>query len=101
MIPRHQAPKGVSDIQVVWYFTKNRVNPTVISPFLCTIASIFRRLEPIENQGDFDIKEQYNNYLLHISELAYHGVIIPPIVCQKNNVKIETPLMRFTRVTFG
>jgi hypothetical protein len=103
VIPRHQVPKVNSDIWVVWNLTKNGVKATLLSPylFLCTIASLCRRLEPGDDQRDFDIKEQYHNYLLHVSERAYHGVIIPPRVCQDNNVELATPLMRFTRVHFG
>jgi hypothetical protein len=103
VIPRHQVPKGNSDIRVFWNLTKNGVNATLLSPsfLLCTIASLCRRLEPGDDQGDFDIKEQYHNYLLHVSERAYHGVIIPPRVCQDKNVELATPLVRFTRVPFG
>jgi hypothetical protein len=87
VIPRHQVPNGAQDIRLVWNLTKNGVNATVLSPyfFVCTIASLCRRLEPGDDQGDFDIKEQYHNYLLHVSQCAYHGVIIPPRVCQDNN----------------
>ena len=103
MITRHQLPKGVSDVQVVWNLMKNGVNPTVLSPyfFLCTITSLCRRLNSGDNQGDFDIKEQYHNYLLHISERAYHGVIIPSRVCKNKNFELATPLICFTRVPFG
>ena len=103
VIYRHQVPKGVPDIQVVCNLTKNGVNPTVLSPyfFLCIITSLCRRLDPGYDQGYFDIKEQYHNYLLHINESVYHGVIIPPRVCQKKNVELATPLMCFTRVPFG
>jgi hypothetical protein len=103
VIPRHQLPKGASDIQVVWNLTKNGVNATVLSPyfFLCTSTSLCRRLEPGDDEGDFDIKDQYHKYLLHVSECAYHGVIIPPRVCQDKNVELATHLTRFTRVPFG
>jgi hypothetical protein len=88
VIPRHQVPKGASDIQVLSNLTKNGVNTTVLSPhfFVCTITSLCRRLEPGDDQGDFDIKEQYHNYILHVSERAYHGVSIPPRVWQDKNV---------------
>jgi hypothetical protein len=100
---RHQVYKGASYIRVVWNLTKNGVNAKVLSPyfFLCTIASLCRQLEPADDQGDFDIKEKYHNYLLHVIERAYHGVIIPPRVCQDKNVELATPLMCFTRVPFG
>jgi hypothetical protein len=103
VIPRHQVTKGNSNIRVVWNLTKNGVNATVLSPyfFLCTIASLCRLLEHEDDQGDFDIKEQYHNYLLHVSERAYHGVIIPPRVWQDKNVELSTHLMRFTRFPFG
>ena len=103
VIPRHQVIKGVLDIRVVWNMMKNGVNHIVLSPyfFLCTIVSLCRRLKPGDYQGDSDIKEQYHNCLLHISQRAYHGVIVPPRVCQNNNVKLATHLMRFTRVPFG
>ena len=82
MIPGQQVPKVVSDIGVVLNITKNGVNPTFLSPyfFLCTTASLFGRLKLVDDQGDFYIKEQCHNYLLHIIERAYHGVIIPPRV---------------------
>jgi hypothetical protein len=97
VIPIQQVTKGASDISAVWNLTKNGVNATVLSPyfFLCTIVSLCRRLDPGDDQGDFDIKYQYHNYIVH------HGVIIPPRVCQDKNVELEIPLMRFTRVPFG
>ena len=70
----------------MWNLTKNGVNPKVLYTFLCTTVSLFRLLEPGDNQGYFDIKEKHNNYLLHIIECAYPGVIIPPGLCQNKNV---------------
>jgi hypothetical protein len=103
VIPRHQVPKSASDLRVVWNITKNGVNATVCSPYflLCTIASLCRRLDPVDDQGDFEIKEHYHNYLLHISDRAYNGVVIPPRVCQDKKFELSTPLMRLTRVPFG
>ena len=51
VIPRHQVPKDVSDILVVWNLTKNGVSYTLISPyfFLCTTTSLYRRVNPGED----------------------------------------------------
>ena len=65
------------------------------------IESLCRKLEPGDYQVDFDIKEQYHNYLIHTSERVYHGVSIPPRLCQNNDSELGTPLMSFTIVPFG
>ena len=42
VIPRHQVPKDVSDIPVLWNLTNNGVNPTVLSIYLsCTKLNRF------------------------------------------------------------
>ena len=79
VVPRFQVKKGEDDIRVVWDLTKNGLNPLVFTPsfYLPTASSYVRRLEPGMEAGDFDIGEQFHNYILHSSEQQYCGVNLP------------------------
>ena len=63
------------DIRVVWDLKKNEVNDTVYTPSfqLPTPASYHWVVEA----GDFDIGEQFPNYMLHPAERSYFGVDLP------------------------
>jgi hypothetical protein len=79
IIPRHPVPKGPTNIRVVWNFTGNGVNPSIYTPsfHLATGATFFRRIETVMEQDDFDIGEEFHNYVLAASEQPYHGVLVP------------------------
>lgn len=74
-----QVKKGEEDIRVVWDLSKNGLN-LVYTPsfFLPTASSYVWRLEPGMEAGDFDIGEQFHNYMLHSSKQPpYCGVDLP------------------------
>ena len=73
-------PKGTDDIWVVWDLAKNGLNETMYTPtfFLAIMGSYLRRIEAGMYGGDFDIGEQFHNYMLHESEQRFCGVDIPP-----------------------
>jgi hypothetical protein len=48
---------------------------------------------------DFDIGEQFHNYLLRMCERAFHGVVIPLDLVK--TMKEAEPLTRWTRLRFG
>jgi hypothetical protein len=48
---------------------------------------------------DFDIGEQFHNYLLRLCERAFHGVVIHSDLVK--TMKEAEPLMRWTRLPFG
>jgi hypothetical protein len=48
---------------------------------------------------DFDIGEQFHNYLLRLCERAFHGVVIPSYLVK--TMKEAEPLIRWTRLPFG
>jgi hypothetical protein len=100
-IPRHPVPKGTDDISVVWDCTNNGGNPTIYTSsfWLHMIATLCRRILANSEQGDFDIEEEFHNYILHKYERQFHGVLVPKLVCDTH--PIATPLMRFTVPPFG
>jgi hypothetical protein len=100
-IPRHPVPKGTDDIHVVWDCTNNGINPTIYTPYfwLPMIATLCRRILANNEQGDFDIEEEFHNYVLHKYERQFHGVLIPKLVCDTH--PLAMPLMRFTVPPFG
>ena len=71
VVPRFQVKRGKDDIRVVWDLTKNGLNPLVFTPsfYLPTASSYVRRQEPGMEAGDFDIGEQFHNYVLHSSNI--------------------------------
>jgi hypothetical protein len=79
VIPRHPVPKGPTDIRVVWNCTKNGVNITIVIPSfsLPTNALLCRKVVNGTYMEDFDIVEQFHNYLLRLCERAFRGVVIP------------------------
>ena len=104
-VPRFPVPKGPDDIRVVWDLAKNGLNETMYTPtfFLATMGTYLRRLEAGMYGGDFDIGEQFHNYILHESEQRFCGVDVPK--------ELETSLraeglevdrrMRWSRLVFG
>lgn len=70
--------KGDDDIRVVWSETETGVNDSVFAPhfFLPSSGTLFRRVPNNAYMGDFDIGEQFNNYLLPEAERPYHGVLL-------------------------
>jgi hypothetical protein len=101
VIPRHPVPKGPTDIRVVWNCTKNGVNITIVVPSfsLPTKATLCRKVVNGTHMEDFDIGEQFHNYLLRLCESAFHGVVIPSDLVK--TMKEAEPLMRWTRLPFG
>lgn len=69
-VPRFPVPKGQDDIRVVWDLAKNGVNETMYTPsfFLASMSTYIRRIDVGTYGGDFDIGEQFHNYMLHPSE---------------------------------
>jgi hypothetical protein len=104
-VPRFPIPKGADDIRVVWDLSKNGVNETMYTPtfFLATLNTYLRRLEVGAYAGDFDIGEQFHNYILHESEQIFCGVEVPEILMEKlkqEGLQIEK-YMRWNRLVFG
>jgi hypothetical protein len=50
-------------------------------------------------QGDFDIGEEFHNYVLAEEEIPYHGVIFPAQLCETE--ALAEPLLRWTIPPFG
>jgi hypothetical protein len=100
-VPRFAVPKGSDDIRVVWDLKKNGVNAP--SFFLPTVATYLRRLDCDAYSGDFDIGEQFHNYMLHPVEQIYCGVHIPKDLVLQLCAEglIVEPLMRWSRLVFG
>jgi hypothetical protein len=100
-IPRHPVPKGPTDIWVVWNCTGNGVNPSTYTPLfhLATGATPFRRIETGMEQDDFDIDEDFHNYVLVASERPYHGVLVPDELCK--SCEGAAQIMRWTVPPFG
>ena len=67
------------DIHIVWDLKKNEVNDTIYTPSfqLLTPASYHWVVEAGMEAGDFDIGEQFPNYMLHPAERSYFGVDLP------------------------
>jgi hypothetical protein len=104
-VPRFPVPKGADDIRVVWDLAKNGLNEHMFTPsfFLPTMNTYLRRLPAGAYCGDFDIGEQFHNYILHESEQVYCGVEVPlPVVerLQAEGIQI-TPPLRWGRLVFG
>jgi hypothetical protein len=104
-VPRFAVPKGSDDIRVVWDLKKNGVNEYMFTPsfFLPTVATYLRRLSNGSYSGDFNIGEQFHNYMLHPVERIFCGVHIPSRLLQKlcaEGLRVE-PLMRWNRLVFG
>jgi hypothetical protein len=104
-VPRFPVPKGADDIRVVWDLAKNGLNEHMFTPsfFLPTMNTYLRRLSAGVFCGDFDIGEQFHNYLLHESEQVYCGVEIPAGVTQRlRDQGFDVfPSMRWGRLVFG
>jgi hypothetical protein len=101
VIPRHSVRKGPTYIHVVWNCTKNGVNITIVVPSfsLPTNATLCRKVVNGTHMEDFDIGEQFHNYLLRMCERAFHGVVIPSDLVK--TMKEAEPLMRWTLLPFG
>jgi hypothetical protein len=104
-VPRFPVPKGADDIRVVWDLAKNGLNEKMFTPsfFLPTMHTYLRRLPAGAYCGDFDIGEQFHNYLLHESEQVYCGVEIPPALKKRLQARGTevAPSMRWGRLVFG
>jgi hypothetical protein len=104
-VPRFPVPKGADDIRVVWDLAKNGLNEHMFTPsfFLPTMNTYLRRLPAGAYCGDFDIGEQFHNYILHESEQVYCGVEVPLSVVERlqaEGIQITAPL-RWGRLVFG
>jgi hypothetical protein len=104
-VPRFAVPKGTTDIRVVWDLKKNGLNEHMYTPgfFLPTMGTYLRRLPPGSYSGDFDIGEQFHNYMLHESERCFCGVQVPTRLVESlraEGVQVA-PLMRWERLVFG
>ena len=104
-VPRFPVPKGTDDIRVVWDLAKNGVNATMYTPtfFLATMGTYLRQIESGSFGGDFDIGEQFHNYMLHPSEQPNCGVEIPDDLQEillREGVQVEK-YMRWGRLVFG
>jgi hypothetical protein len=104
-VPRFPVPKGENDIRVVWDLSKNGLNETMYTPsfFLATMSTYLRRIEAGFYGGDFDIGEQFHNYMLHESEQVFCGVEVPAVLRSKF-IKEGWSIpkyMRWTRLVFG
>jgi hypothetical protein len=104
-VPRFPVPKGEDDIRVVWDLAKNGLNETMFTPtfFLATMPTYLRRIQPGFYGGDFDIGEQFHNYVLHQKEQPYCGVEIPKhLIAKLSKEGLEVQqFMRWKRLVFG
>ena len=104
-VPRFPIPKGSDDIRVVWDLAKNGLNKQMYTPsfFLATLGTYVRRIEAGVYGGDFDIGEQFHNYILHETEQVYCGVEIPQDLVESLRAEGVTVdrLMRWNRLVFG
>mmetsp|Transcript_14468 Transcript_14468/g.20830 ORF Transcript_14468/g.20830 Transcript_14468/m.20830 type:complete len:795 (+) Transcript_14468:3270-5654(+) len=78
VIPRFIIPKGLLDIRVVWNLTQNLVNLCCYAPSfqLRNIWSIAMRIMANWHSGDFDVEEQFHNYILESIMREYCGIIL-------------------------
>ena len=104
-VPRFPVPKGSDDIRVVWDLSKNGLNGTMYTPtfFLASMSTYLRRIESGFYGGDFDVGEQFHNYMLHEGEQPYCGVEIPVDLREKLTKEgLHIPkFMRWSRLVFG
>lgn len=104
-VPRFPVAKGADDIRVVWDLAKNGLNECMFTPsfFLPTMPTHLRRMTAGTYHGDFDIGEQFHNYLLHQAEQQYCGVEVPPVLIQKLQAEGQDVdlFMRWERLVFG
>jgi hypothetical protein len=104
-VPRFAVPKGADDIRVVWDLKKNGLNAQMYTPtfFLPSMGTYLRRLMPEAYSGDFDIGEQFHNYVLHASERVFCGVRIPTELSDTLSAEgwEVAPIMRWDRLVFG
>lgn len=106
VMPYFDIKKGQTDIRVVWNGTKNGVNKTMYTPSfqLPTPASYHWVVEPEMEAGDFDIGEQFPNYMLHPMEQPYFGVNLPPELLREleyAGVEVSNGYLHWTRLPFG
>ena len=104
-VPRFPVPKGADDIRVVWDLAKNGLNEHMYTPsfFLATMGTYLRRIEAGVYGGDFDIGEQFHNYMLHETEQVYCGVEIPQGLVDElraEGLHVDR-FMRWSRLVFG
>ena len=98
---------AVRDIRVVWDASRSGVNGTMYTPsfFLPSLQTLLRRMESGMFCGDFDIGEQFHNFLLHPSEQQYHGAEIPrqllTTFLERFPTLHVTRFMRWGRLPFG
>jgi hypothetical protein len=77
------------------------VHPSIYNPsfFLPTTATLNRRIEEEMEQVNFDIGEEFHNYVLAKEERPYHGVIVPDQICEAE--ALSEPLILWTAPPFG
>jgi hypothetical protein len=71
--------------------------------YLATMSTYLRQIESGFYGGDFDVGEQFHNYMLHESKQVYCGVAIPEDL-QATLTKEGLPItryMRWNRLVFG
>ena len=73
VIPRHPVPKGTIYIQVVSNCNKYGVNNDIVVPYfsLPTNAKLFRKFVNGTHMEDFDIGEQFHNYLFRFANAPF------------------------------
>jgi hypothetical protein len=104
-VPRFPVAKGADDIRVVWDLAKNGLNECMFTPsfFLPTMPTHLRHILAGSYHGDFDVGEQFHNYLLHQAEQQFCGVEVPLALVQKlmaEGLDVEC-VMRWERLVFG
>jgi hypothetical protein len=70
IVTRFQLKKGEDDVWVVWDLSKNSLNLLTFTPsfFLPMASSYVWRSEPGMEAVNFDVGEQFHNYILQTSE---------------------------------
>ena len=108
VIPRHFVAKGDNDIRVVWDLTKNGLNPCCYAPSfsLPTQETLSRRIQSGWHQEDFDVGEQFHNYVVHPKVRPYMGVSFDgptrKLLQDLLPADVTLPkLMRWARTPFG
>jgi hypothetical protein len=74
--------KGDDNIHVVWSETEIGINDSVFAPhFFLPLMGILMQYLPNDAWiGDFDIGEEFHNFLLPAREHPYHGVLLPEAI---------------------